>query len=57
MRRHAALNKPAIVPRRLLCLVVRAGAIASKAFGIAFGFCIRGDLATFFQTPGVVQSV
>jgi PAS domain S-box-containing protein len=38
MRPRATLKKPAIVTRRLLSLVVRAAAITSMAFGIAFGF-------------------
>jgi PAS domain S-box-containing protein len=38
MRPRATLRKPAIVTRRLLSLIVRAAAITSMAFGIAFGF-------------------
>ncbi len=38
MRPRAILKKPAIVTRRLLSLIVRAGAITSMSFGIAFGF-------------------
>ena len=38
MRPRATLRKPAIVTRRFLSLVVRAVAITSMSFGIAFGF-------------------
>jgi PAS domain S-box-containing protein len=38
MRPRATLKKPAIFTRRFLSLVVRAAAIASMSFGIAFGF-------------------
>jgi PAS domain S-box-containing protein len=38
MRPRATLRKPAIVTRRLLSLFVRAAAITSMSFGIAFGF-------------------
>jgi PAS domain S-box-containing protein len=38
MRQRATLKKPAIVVRRLISLIVRAVAITSMAFGIAFGF-------------------
>lgn len=38
MRSRATMRKPAIVSRRLLSLVVRAAAITSMSFGIAFGF-------------------
>ncbi len=38
MRPRATLRKPAIVTRRLLSLTVRAAAITSTSFGIAFGF-------------------
>jgi PAS domain S-box-containing protein len=38
MRPRATLRKPAIVTRRLLSLIVRALAITSMSFGIAFGF-------------------
>jgi PAS domain S-box-containing protein len=38
MRPRVPLKKPAIITRRLLSLVVRAAAIASMSFGIAFGF-------------------
>ncbi len=35
---RATLRKPAIVTRRILSLIVRAAAITSMSFGIAFGF-------------------
>jgi PAS domain S-box-containing protein len=38
MRPRATLKKPAIVTRRVLSLIVRAGAITSMSFGVAFGF-------------------
>jgi PAS domain S-box-containing protein len=38
MRPRATLRKPAIVTRRVLSLIVRAAAITSMSFGIAFGF-------------------
>jgi signal transduction histidine kinase/CheY-like chemotaxis protein len=38
MRPRATLRKPAIITRRLLSLIVRAVAITSMSFGIAFGF-------------------
>jgi PAS domain S-box-containing protein len=38
MRQRATLRKPAIITRRLISLIVRAAAITSMAFGIAFGF-------------------
>jgi PAS domain S-box-containing protein len=38
MRPRATLKKPAILTRRLLSLIVRAAAITSMSFGIAFGF-------------------
>jgi PAS domain S-box-containing protein len=38
MRQRATLKKPAIFTRRFLSLVVRAFAITSMSFGIAFGF-------------------
>ncbi len=38
MRQRATLRKPAIITRRLISLVIRAAAITSMAFGIAFGF-------------------
>src|SRR5690348_16537410 len=38
MRPRATLRKPAIITRRLLSLIVRAGASTSMSFGIAFGF-------------------
>jgi len=38
MHPRATLRKPAIVTRRLLSLIVRAAAITSMSFGIAFGF-------------------
>jgi signal transduction histidine kinase/CheY-like chemotaxis protein len=38
MRQRAFLRKPAIVTRRVLSLIVRAFAITSMSFGIAFGF-------------------
>ena len=38
MRSRATMRKPAIVSRRLLLLVVRAAAITSMSFGVAFGF-------------------
>ncbi len=38
MRPRATLTKPAIVTRRLLSLIVRALAVTSMSFGIAFGF-------------------
>jgi PAS domain S-box-containing protein len=38
MRPRATLSKPVIVTRRLLSLIVRAAAITSMSFGIAFGF-------------------
>jgi signal transduction histidine kinase/CheY-like chemotaxis protein len=38
MLARAALRKPAILSRRLLSLIVRAAAITSMSFGIAFGF-------------------
>ncbi|MGD0332392.1 MAG: ATP-binding protein [Xanthobacteraceae bacterium] len=38
MRPHATLRKPAILSRRLLSLIVRAVAITSMAFAVAFGF-------------------
>ena len=38
MRPRATLTKPAIITRRLLALLVRAAAITSMSFGIAFGF-------------------
>jgi PAS domain S-box-containing protein len=38
MRRRASLKKPAIVTRRVISLIVRAGVITSMSFGIAFGF-------------------
>ena len=44
MRPRAPLKKPAIITRRLLSLVVRAAAIASMSFGVAFGF-LSGTLA------------
>jgi PAS domain S-box-containing protein len=38
MRPRVPLKKPAIITRRLLSLLVRAAAITSMSFGIAFGF-------------------
>jgi signal transduction histidine kinase/DNA-binding response OmpR family regulator len=38
MRPRATLTKPAIITRRLLSLIVRAAAVTSMSFGIAFGF-------------------
>src|SRR5579863_8266398 len=38
MRSRSTMRKPAIVSRRLLLLVVRAAAITSMSFGVAFGF-------------------
>jgi len=38
MRPRAILSKPVIVTRRVLSLIVRAAAITSMSFGIAFGF-------------------
>ncbi len=38
MRPRASLRKPAILTRRALSLVIRAVAITSMSFGIAFGF-------------------
>jgi PAS domain S-box-containing protein len=38
MRPRATLRKPAIITRRVLSLIVRAAAITSMSFGIAFGF-------------------
>ena len=38
MRPRATLRKPAIITRRLFSLIVRAAAITSMSFGIAFGF-------------------
>src|ERR1700734_2694762 len=38
MRPRATMRKPAIVTRRLLSLIIRAAAITSMSFGIAFGF-------------------
>jgi PAS domain S-box-containing protein len=38
MRPRATLRKPAIITRRLLSLIVRAVAITSMAFAVAFGF-------------------
>ncbi len=38
MRPRAALRKPAIITRRLFSLVIRAFAITTMAFGVAFGF-------------------
>ncbi len=38
MRSRATMRKPAIVSRRLLLLVVRAAAVTSMSFGVAFGF-------------------
>ncbi len=38
MRPRAALRKPAIITRRLFALVIRALAITTMAFGVAFGF-------------------
>ncbi len=38
MRSRATMRKPAILSRRLLSLIVRAAAIASMSFGVAFGF-------------------
>ena len=38
MRPRATLRKPAIFTRRFLSLIVRAAAITSMSFGVAFGF-------------------
>lgn len=38
MRSRATMRKPAIVSRRLFSLIVRAAAITSMSFGVAFGF-------------------
>jgi PAS domain S-box-containing protein len=38
MRPRVALRKPAIITRRLFSLVIRALAITTMAFGVAFGF-------------------
>jgi PAS domain S-box-containing protein len=38
MRPRASLKKPAIITRRFISLVVRAAAITSMSFGVAFGF-------------------
>ena len=38
MRSRATIRKPAIVSRRLFSLIVRASAITSMSFGVAFGF-------------------
>src|SRR5215472_9212687 len=38
MRPRAALRKPAIITRRVFTLVIRAFAITTMAFGVAFGF-------------------
>ena len=38
MRPRTALRKPAIITRRLISLVIRATAITTMSFGVAFGF-------------------
>jgi PAS domain S-box-containing protein len=38
MRPRATMRKPAVVSRRFLSLIVRATAITSMSFGVAFGF-------------------
>ena len=49
MRSRATMRKPAIVSRRLLSLIVRAAAITSMSFGVAFGFLsgASGDWAHY----------
>jgi len=56
MRQRATLKKPAIVARRLISLIVRAVAITSMAFGIAFGFLsgtMRGQYDPYTFAVGV----
>jgi signal transduction histidine kinase/DNA-binding response OmpR family regulator len=56
MRQRATLKKPAIVARRLISLIVRAVAITSMAFGIAFGFLsgtMRGSYDPYTFAVGV----
>jgi len=51
MRPRAILRKPAIVTRRLLSLIVRAGAITSMSFGIAFGFLSGATAPATYYDP------
>jgi PAS domain S-box-containing protein len=46
MRPRATLRKPAIITRRFLSLIVRAAAITSMSFGVAFGF-LSGSTASW----------
>ena len=54
MRPRANLRKPAIFTRRILSLIVRAFAITSMSFGIAFGFLLFGDVPSWFTLGGAV---
>jgi PAS domain S-box-containing protein len=51
MRPRTALRKPAIITRRLITMVVRAIAITTMAFGVAFGFLSATTSPTSHYDP------